>query len=50
MKKSLKNDNKNIEKKELSDENKNKNEEDNDDNLKYYITLYKLPKYLEKVI
>jgi len=48
MKKSLKNDKKNIEKKELSDENKN--EEDNDDNLKYYTTLYKLPKYLEKVI
>jgi len=48
MKKSLKNDKKNIEKKELSDENKN--EEDNDNNLKYYTTLYKLPKYLEKVI
>ena len=48
MKKSLNNDNKNKEKKELI--NENKNEEDKDDNLKYYIILYKLPKYLEKVI
>jgi hypothetical protein len=50
MKKSLDNDNKIKEKKELINENKNKNEEDQDDNLKYYIILYKLPKYLEKVI
>jgi hypothetical protein len=46
MKKSLNNDNKNIKKKELL----NENEENKDDNLKYYTTLYKLPKYLEKVI
>ena len=50
MKKSLNNDNKNKEKKELKNGNKNKNEEDKDDNLKYYTILYKLPKYLEKVI
>jgi len=48
MKKSLNSDN--IKKKELLKEIKDKNEEDKDDNLKYYITLYKLPKYLEKVI
>ena len=48
MKKSLDNDNKIKKKKELI--NENKNEEDKDDNLKYYTTLYKLPKYLEKVI
>ena len=46
MKKSLNNNNKNIEKKELLDGN----EENKNDNLKYYTTLYKLPKYLEKVI
>jgi hypothetical protein len=50
MKKSFNNDNKKIEKKELIDENKYKDENDKDDNLKYYTTLYKLPKYLEKVI
>jgi hypothetical protein len=48
MKKSLNNDNKNKEKKELI--NENKNEEDKDYSLKYYLILYKLPKYLEKVI
>lgn len=52
MKKLKNNNKKNIVMKQSSKDNVNNNEDkDKDkDEFKYYVTLYKLPKYLEKVI